>query len=386
MIHWYKLVMRNTQRQRLRSLLTILGIVIAILAFGVLQTIVDAWYAGVDGAVPSRLIVRNAISFTAPLPVTHYERIRSVNGVREASHVNWFGGIYKDSKNFFPQFAIQAPSYLNIYSEILISEQERLGFLNDRRGAIVGRKLADRYGFKIGDVIPLRGTIFPGNWEFVVRGIFEGRDPKTDTAQLLFHWEYLNENLRSRSKTQADQIGFVVVDAIHINKVDSLGLEIDALFKNSFAETLTETERAFQIGFVKQTEAILLSIRIVSFVVIFIILAVMANTMAMTASERTKEYATLKALGFGPVYIARLILGESVVLALIGGSLAIALTGPVAKQLASFSSTLFPTLVVSANTIFMQFFSALLVGIMAALAPIRMAFKVRIVDGLRSVN
>lgn len=386
MIHWYKLVMRNTQRQRLRSLLTILGIVIAILAFGVLQTIVDAWYTGVDGAVPSRLIVRNAISFTAPLPVTHYERIRSVNGVREASHVNWFGGIYKDSKNFFPQFAIQAQSYFNIYSEILISEQERLGFLNDRRGAIVGRKLADRYGFKIGDVIPLRGTIFPGNWEFVVRGIFEGRDPKTDTAQLLFHWEYLNENLRSRSKMQADQIGFVVVDAIHINKVDSLGLEIDALFKNSFAETLTETERAFQIGFVKQTEAILLSIRIVSFVVIFIILAVMANTMAMTASERTKEYATLKALGFGPVYIARLILGESVVLALIGGSLAIALTGPVAKQLASFSSTLFPTLVVSANTIFMQFFSALLVGIIAALAPIRMAFKVRIVDGLRSVN
>lgn len=386
MIHWYKLVMRNIQRQQLRSSLTILGIVIAILAFGVLQTIVDAWYAGVDGAVPSRLIVRNAISFTAPLPVTHYERIRTVNGVREASHVNWFGGIYKDSKNFFPQFAIQAQSYLNIYSEILLSEQERLGFLNDRRGAIVGRKLADRYGFKIGDVVPLRGTIFPGNWEFVVRGIFEGRDPKTDTAQLLFHWEYLNENLRSRSKTQADQIGFVVVDATHINKVDSLGLEIDALFKNSFAETLTETERAFQIGFVKQTEAILLSIRIVSFVVIFIILAVMANTMAMTASERTKEYATLKALGFGPVYIARLILGESVVLALIGGSLAIALTGPVAKQLASFSSTLFPTLVVSANTIFMQFFSALLVGIMAALAPIRMAFKVRIVDGLRSVN
>lgn len=386
MIQWYKLVLRNTMRQRLRSLLTILGLVVAILAFGVLQTIVEAWYAGVDGAVPSRLIVRNAISFTAPLPVTHYERIRMVEGVRNATHINWFGGIYKDSKNFFPQFAIQAPSYLHIYSEILISEQERSGFLNDKRGAIVGRKLADRYGFKIGDVIPLRGTIFPGNWEFVIRGIFDGREPKTDTSQLFFHWDYLNENLKSRSKTQADQVGFVVIDATHVNQVDSLGLEIDALFKNSFAETLTETERTFQIGFVKQTEAILLSIRIVSFVVIFIILAVMANTMTMTAGERMKEYATLKALGFGPGYIARLILGESVVLALIGGALAIALTEPVAKQLASLSATLFPTLMVSTNTIFMQIFAALVVGTIAALAPIRLASKVRIVDGLRSVT
>jgi putative ABC transport system permease protein len=258
--------------------------------------------------------------------------------------------------------------------------------LNDRRGAIVGRKLADQYGFKPGDVIQLRGTIFPGNWEFVIHGIFDGRDLKTDTSQLFFHWEYLNETLRVRSKAQSGEVGLFVVDVNNLDRVAEVGQAIDNMFKNSFAETLSETERAFQIGFVKQTEAILISIRIVSFVVIFIILAVMANTMMMTASERIPEYATLKAIGFSPGYIARLILGESLAITLVGGLVAIALTGPVSKQVANLTETLFPTLFVSVNTVALQVFSALAVGVIAAIVPMYRAANVKIVDGLRTVN
>ena len=386
MSQWLKLVARNVLRHRLRTSLTLVGLVVAILAFGVLQTVVDTWYLGVDNAVPSRLLTRNATSFTLPLPQSYQKRIAAVEGVRRVTAVSWFGGVYKDPKNFFPQFAVDAESYLDIYSEIQLGEEERHAFLRERRGAIVGRKLASRYGFKVGDVITLRGTIFPGNWEFVVQGIFDGRDAKTDTSQLLVRWDYVNETLRVRSKAQADHVGLFVVDVANVNRVVEVGQAIDAAFRNSIAETLTETERAFQIGFMKQTEAILISIHVVSFVVIGIILAVMANTMAMTARERLPEYATLKAIGFGPGYVARLILGESVVIALVGGAIAIVLTQPVATRLAELSRTLFPALVVNVDTMTMQAVAALVVGVLAAIFPMTRAAGVRIVDGLRAVR
>ena len=386
MSQWLKLVARNVLRHRLRTSLTLFGLVVAILAFGVLQTVVDTWYAGVNGAVPSRLLTRNAMSFALPLPQAYQKRISAVDGVRRVTYMNWFGGIYKDPKNFFPQFAIDAASYLDMHPEILVSDEVRRAFLRDRRGAIVGRKLADRYGFKPGNVIQLRGTIFPGNWEFVIDGVFDGRDPKTDTSHLYFRWDYLNETLRVRSKAQADQVGFFVVDVVSIDRVAEVSQAIDAVFRNSFAETLTETERTFQIGFVKQTEAMLISIRIVSFVVIFIILSVMANTMAMTARERLREYATLKAIGFSPGYVARLILGESVVIASIGGAIAIGLTPPVAAHLAVLSATLFPALIVSVSTVMLQALSALVVGALAAVFPMHRAARVSIVNGLRALG
>ena len=385
MSQWLKLVARNALRHRLRTSLTVAGLVVAILTFGVLQTIVDAWYAGVDGAAPSRLITRNAMSFTLPLPITYEKRIRAVDGVRRVSYMNWFGGIYKDPKNFFPQFAIEPASYLDLNPEILINEAVRDSFLADRRAAIVGRKLANRYGFKPGDVVQLRGTVFPGGWEFVIAGIFDGRG-KCDTTRFFFHWDYLDETLRQRSPSQAGHVGFFVVDTGNLNRVAQVSQAIDAVFRNSLAETFTETERAFQIGFVKQTEAILVSIRIVSFVVIFIILAVMANTMAMTARERLSEYATLKALGFSPGYVARLILGESLVIALAGGAIAVALTPPATARFGEMTDTLFPSLVVSGSTVGAQALAALAVGILAALLPMRGAASVRIVDGLRAVG
>ncbi|MDE2483753.1 MAG: FtsX-like permease family protein [candidate division NC10 bacterium] len=381
-----KLILRNALRHRLRTALTLLGLVVAILSFGLLQTVVDAWYAGAAGAAPTRLVTRNSVSLVFPLPLSYRDQIRAVDGVRAVSHATWFAGIYQDPKNFFPQFAIEPRTYFAMYPEYLVTLPEFTAFLRDRKGAVIGRKIADTYHLQVGDALPLRGTIYPGTWEFTVRAIYDGIDTKTDTSQMFFHWEYLNETIKKRTGRQTDQVGVYLVDVIDADRVAEVSHAIDALFKNSLAETLTETERAFQIGFVKQTEALVIAIRIVSYVVIVIILAVMANTMAMTARERLVEYATLKTLGFSPSYIVTLILGESIAIAVTGAVIGIAATFPVADWFAAKVGTLFPVFKVSGETVLLQVICALGVGVAAAAVPGRRAATVRIVEGLRAIG
>jgi putative ABC transport system permease protein len=385
-MYWLRLAFRNALRHRLRTALTVLGLVVAILSFGLLQTIVDAWYAGANNASPNRLVTRNAVSLTFSMPLAYREKIRAVPGVRGVAEANWFGGIYIDKKNFFPQFAVDAPAYFAMYREYLVNEEDWRAFMRDRKGVIVGRKLAETYGFKVGDTVPLQGTIFPGVWQFNVRAIYRGAQPSTDTSQFFFHWDYLNETVKARFRHRANQVGVFVVEIDNPDRAAEVSAAIDATFKNSLAETLTETERSFQIGFVKQTEAIVIAIRIVSFVVIFIILAVMANTMAMTARERIAEYATLKALGFGPGVVMVLIFGESLAIAATGCLVGVALTFPVGDWFAARMGTLFPVFEVGAGTVALQVACALGVGIIAALFPARRATSVRIVDGLRAIG
>ncbi len=385
-MQFLKLVLRNALRHRLRTALTLLGLVVAILSFGLLQTVVDAWYAGAAGAAPTRLVTRNAVSLVFHLPLSYRDQIRAVDGVRAVSHATWFAGIYQDPKNFFPQFAIEPRTYFAMYPEYLVVPEEFVAFLRDRKGAVIGRKIADTYHLKVGDALPLRGTIYQGTWEFTVQAIYDGIDAKTDTSQMFFHWEYLNETMKKRAGRQTDQVGVYLVDVIDIDRVAEVSRTIDILFKNSLAETLTETERAFQIGFVKQTEALVIAIRIVSYVVIVIILAVMANTMAMTARERLSEYATLKVLGFSPSYVAALIVGESVAIAVIGATAGIALTFPVADWFAAKVGTIFPVFKVSGETVALQILCALGVGVVAAAVPGRRAATVKIVEGLRAIG
>ena len=385
-MQFLKLILRNALRHKLRTALTVLGLVVAILSFGLLQTVVGAWYAGADSAAPTRLVTRNAISLVFPLPISYRDKIRAVDGVRAVSYANWFAGVYQDPKNFFPQFAVEPRTYFDMYPDYLVLPDEFTAFLRDRKGAVIGRKLANTHNLKVGDVMPLRGTIFPGTWEFTVRAIYDGAEAKTDTSQMFFHWEYLNESVKKRSRNRADQVGIYLVDVVDADRAAEVSHAIDALFKNSLAETLTETERAFQIGFVKQTEALVVAIRLVSYVVIVIILAVMANTMAMTARERLAEYATLKALGFAPAYVAALIFGESLAIAAIGAGLGIALTFPVGDWFAAQVGTLFPVFEVSGHTVALQIACALGVGVLAAIVPGRRAATVKIVDGLRAIG
>jgi putative ABC transport system permease protein len=379
------LVFRNAFRHKLRTTLTMVGIVVAIVAFGLLRTIVDAWYAGVDASSSARLITRNAISLVFPLPPNYAQKLRQVPGVAAVSWANWFGGVYITESNFFPQFAIDAASYLDMYPEYRIKADEKKAFLLDRKGAIAGRKLVEKYGWKLGDQIPIRGTIFPGTWTFTLRGIYEGADRKVDETQFFFHWQFLNETVKARFARRADQVGFYLIEIRDPSQAAEISRRIDATFKNSLAETLTETEKAFQLGFVAMTQTILVAIQAVSFVIIVIIMAVMANTMAMTARERYSEYATMKAIGFSNDFIALLVFAESIGIALAGGALGIALTFPIADAFGAAMGTLFPIFSVSRDTVLMQVSAAIVIGVVAALIPAWRAARVRIVDGLRAV-
>jgi putative ABC transport system permease protein len=379
------LILRNAFRHKLRTLLTVVGIVVAIAAFGLLRTVVDAWYAGANASSSARLVTRSSVSLVFPLPLTYAQKIRQLDGVTGVSWANWFGGVYITERNFFPQFAIDAPSYLDLYPEIILSPEERKAFLTDRRGAIVGRKLADKYGWSVGDQIPLRGTIYPGTWTFNLRGIYDGVDQGTDTSTMYFHFGLLNETIKKMYPRRADQTGVFIVRLRDPGEAAEVSAAIDLTFKNSLAETLSETEKAFQLSFVAMTEAILLAIQAVSFVVIVIIMAVMANTMSMTARERSAEYATLKALGFSNGFVVMLISTESIGIALLGGLLGIAVTFPIANAFAGLVGSILPIFFVSESTVLMQLGAALLVGIVAAALPAWNTARIRIVDGLRAI-
>jgi len=379
------LVLKNAFRHKLRTTLTVVGIVVAITAFGLLRTIVDAWYAGANASSSARLVTRSSVSLVFALPLTYAQKLRQVPGVASVTWANWFGGVYISERNFFPQFGIDAPTYLDMYPELVLSADEKKAFLADRKGAIVGRKLAEKYGWKVGDPIPLRGTIYTGTWTFTLRGIYDGGEATTDTSTMYFHWDLLNEMVKRIYPRRADQTGVFISLLRDPQQAAEVSQAIDATFRNSLAETLTETEKAFQLAFVAMAETILLAIQAVSFVVIVIIMAVMANTMAMTARERSAEYATLKALGFGGGFVALLIFAESIAIALVGGVVGIGLTFPLADAFAATVGSMFPSILVSTETIALQLCAALLVGVVAAALPAWRAARIRIVDGLRAI-
>ena len=381
-----KVLFRNAFRNKLRTGLTILGITIAILAFGLLRTLISAWYAGVEASSATRLVTRNAVSIIFPLPHFYKDKIQQVNGVKTVSYGTWFGGVYGEEKNFFANFAVEARSFLDLYPEFIIPEDNKESFLKDQKGCVIGKKLAAKFGWKIGDIVTLKGTIFLGNWDFIVRAIYQGRDKDTDESQLFFHWNYLNEMSKKVLSPWADQVGYYMIGVARPEVAGDVAVAIDQIFKNSLAETLTETEKAFQQGFVAMSGAIVMAIQIVSFVVIFIIMAVVANTMAMTTRERIGEYAILKTLGFGGGHITALIFGESLVITIIGCLLGVAATFPGTKIISKELGTYFPVFNIGGETILLNFVAALTIAFVAAIIPTRRAIKIRIADGLRRIG
>jgi putative ABC transport system permease protein len=385
-MHILKLIFKNAFRHKLRTFLTVLGVTIAILAFGLLRTVISAWYAGVDASSASRLVTRNSISLIFSLPISYKEKIRQIQGVKTVSYGNWFGGIYIDEKNFFANYAVEPKTYLELYPEFVIPPDQKAAFLRDRKAAVAGIKLAKKYGWKIGDLITLKGTIFPGNWDFLLRGIYKGRDQTVDETAFFFQWEYLNETLKQTVPGRADQAGFYMIGVTNPNMGADVAVRIDKAFKNSLAETLTETEKSFQLSFISMTEAIVIAIQLVSFVIIFIIMAVVANTMAMTARERIGEYAIFKTLGFSGFHISGLIFGESMFVTMLGAVLGISLTFPVAKIFSQQLSTFFPVFNVATETIYMDIAASFLIALVAGVFPSWRAVNIRIADGLRRIG
>lgn len=385
-MHILKLIFKNAFRHKLRTFLTVLGITIAILAFGLLRTLISAWYSGVEASSAARLVTRNAISLIFPLPISYMNKIRQVEGVKSISYGNWFGGIYIDEKHFFANYAVNPKTYLEIYPEIILPSDQKAVVIRDRKSAVAGRKLAERYGWKIGDVVTLKGTIFPGNWDFILRGIYKGRDKNVDETAFFFHWDYLNETLKKTAPSRADHVGWYMVEVTNPNMAPAVAVKIDQIFKNSLAETLTETEKAFTLSFISMAEAIVIAIQLVSIVIIVIIMTVVANTMAMTARERIGEYAVFKTLGFGGLHISGLIFGESLLITMIGSALGIALTFPTAKIFHEELSAYFPIFYVESKTIYHEIGASIAVGIVAGIFPTWRAINIRIADALRRIG
>ena len=381
-----KLTWRNVIRHPLRAGLTVAGMAVAVLAFALLRTMVAAWYAGVEAASPARLVTRKAISLTFRLPLAYLLRIQALPGISGVAYGNWFGGVYIDEKHFFPQFAVDVPHYFPIYPEYVLPPDQKLSFFQDRRGCAAGRQLAARYGWRLGDSIILKGTVFPGEWRFILRAIYTGADPQIDECRFFFHWDYLNESLKKTTPERADQVGWFLIKVAHPELAPVVAAQVDAMFKNSLAETLTETEAAFALGFVSMTEAILMAIQVVSWVVIGVILVVLANTMAMNARDRMWEYAVLKTMGFRPRHLAGLILGESLILALAGGILGLSLTLPAVRLFRAHLGQYFRVFPLTWATLALGLAVALGVGLLAALLPAWRAARVSTAAALRKVG
>ncbi|MGA9117822.1 MAG: ABC transporter permease [Bacteroidota bacterium] len=382
-----KLITKNMLRHKLRTSLTILGIAIAVIAFCLLRTVVTAWHSGVEGSSANRLIVRHSVSFIFPLPEAYADQIRKIPGVDLVSWANWFGGVYIDKNQFFARLAVDADTYFSMYPEYRVPPDQMAQFLRERNSCIIGNQIAERYHLKPGDLMTLEGDIYPGEWQFVVRGIYTPGDKLADPSNMLFHWTYVDERMRKEMPGREGNVGWYIVK-IH-NAADDAGIsnEIDALFANSRAETKTETERAFQQDFLASASAILTAMNVISFVIIGIIMLVLGNTMIMAARERIREFAVLKTLGFHARHIVGLIAGESLLIAAIGGGIGLLLAFPLTEGFAAaLPKGWFPVFDLEPITLAMALGAAFLVGALAAIFPIQRALGTSIVDGLRDIG
>jgi len=378
------LIVRSAFRNRLRTLLTSVGVAVAIVAFLFLRTFISAWYVGVDAASADRLVVRNKIAITFPLPLAYVNKVRAVPGVSDVSYMNWFGGVYLEEKNFFGQFASEVETLLAVYPELVLTPEEKKAWLADRRGCIVGPLLAQKYGFKIGDKIVIKGTIYPGDWEFTVRGIYSSTQKSFDMQTMYFHWAYLNESQPERLK---DQVGILLVRVADPSRSTEVASTIDKTFQNSLAETRSESEKSFQLSFISMASAIITAIQIVSGVILVILMLILGNTLAMATRERTTEYATMRAIGFQPHHIVALVIGEGFVVAAVGALLGVVLATPILKWVSAVFAKEVPGFLgefhLDGKAVLVAVAFSLVGGMVAAALPAYRAGRLKIVDALR---
>jgi putative ABC transport system permease protein len=382
-----RLLFRNALRHKLRSLLTIVGVGVAVMAFALLQTVVTAWYAGVEASAANRLITRHAVSFVFTLPLAYRDQIAQVPGVNKVTFASWFSGVYIDKNQFFARLAVDSDSFFEVYPEFVIEPEQFEAFRRERNAAVIGVDIANRYNLKIGDIMQLEGDVYPGQWQFVVRAIYQPRDQTTDPASMMFHYKYLDERVRQEMPGRAGEIGWYIVRISDPDNSAAISQEIDKLFANSRAETKTETERAFQQSFLSAASAVITAMNVMSFVIIGIILLVVGNTMIMSARERTHEFAVLKALGFSGGQLFFLLAGESLILSLLGSAAGLVITFPAVE---GFQTALpkgwFPVFYVKPETILIGAAAGFVVGLIASIIPLRRVVTTRIVEGLRYVG
>jgi putative ABC transport system permease protein len=378
---YFPLIWRNLLRRKIRTIFTLASIFIAFVLYSFLMVVQTAFSMGVDVAGVDRLMTMHKVSLIQLLPISYLQQIESTPGVTRAGHATWFGGTYQDTANQFAAVAVDA-EYFNLYPEARIPAEQLKAWQGDRQGAVVGKTTAERYGLKIGDKVPIQGTIWMPKqgqtWYFNVDAIYDG-DEGFDTSSFFFHYEYLDENRRGAY----GQVGWYVVKIADPSQGAAVAAALDSRFANSPAETKTSTEKAFLQGFVNQVGNIkAIIIAILAAVLFTLFLLVLANTMAQAVRERTSELAVLKTLGFSNRLVLTLVMGESLLLALVGGGLGLGLTW-IAVKGGSFNNAFLPVFVIRGRDVVVGLLLCGALGVLAGLLPATMAMRLRITDALR---
>ena len=378
------LVWRNLfGRRRTRTIFTLLSVMIAFLLYGVLVTLRVAFSMGVEVAGVDRLVILHKISLIMPLPVSYKERLLAIDGVKDVTHASWFGGVYQEPSNFFAQMAVEPEEWLRVYPEYVLPEDQKKAWFADRTGAIVGRATAERFGWKVGDRIPIQGTIFrhkdgSSTWEFTLDGIYQGDKPGVDNTQFFFQYKFLDE---SREWGEG-MVGWYVIRVTDPQQSADVAARVDAAFANSPFETKTSTEKAFVQGFANQVGDIGAIMTGVLVAVFFTILLVTANTMAQSIRERTSELAVLKTLGYSNGLVVTLVLFESCVLAVLGGGVGLGLAWGFVQR-GDPTGGLLPAFYLPSRDLALGVVVIIALGVLSGLLPAVQAMRLRIVDALR---
>jgi len=375
------LLWKSLWRKKLRTLFTLASVFVAFLLFGLLMTIRAAFSFGVDIAGLDRLVLIHKVSLIMPLPVSYLDRLRSTEGVSLAGHQTWFGGVYQDPSNFFAQMAVLPDTFLKLYPEFKLSPEEVAAWQADRQGAVVSVDLARRFNWKVGDRIPIQATIWQPKqgqvWEFNIVGLYDG-DPGVDKTQFFFRYDYLDENRRNGQGL----VGWYVVKIADSSQAQAMASRFDDMFANSSAETKTTTEKGFVEGFAKQIGDIGAIMIAILAAVLFTMLLVSANTMAQSVRERTSEVGVLKTLGFSGGAILSLVLGEALLIAVLGGSLGL-LAAWLIVQRGDPTGGMLPIFILPARNVAAGAALIVALGLLAGLMPAVTAMRLKITDALR---
>jgi putative ABC transport system permease protein len=381
---YLRLILSNLKRKKLRTTLTTLSIMVAFVLFGFLAAVRVAFNQGVDVAGLDRLVVRHKVSIIQFLPESYRARMEQMDGVDLAVHATWFGGVYQKPSNFFAQIAVEPEPFMDMFPEYVIEPEERQAWLANRTGAIVGRVTADRFGWKVGDRVPIQATIWTKKdgsttWEFEIVGVYEGAEKGTDASQFFFRHDYLDE-----ARQWGDgQVGWYWVRITDPDRAAEIASAIDREFANSPAETKAEPEGAFVQGFANQIGNVAKMLVAILSAVFFTILLVAGNTMAQAVRERLNELAVLKAVGFTDRGVLGLVLGESCLLASVGGVLGLGLAWLFITVKGDPTGGAFPVFYFPARDIVVGLALVLAVGFAAGILPSLQARRLRIADALR---
>ncbi|MGH9735724.1 MAG: ABC transporter permease [Candidatus Acidiferrales bacterium] len=379
-----RLILANLVRKKVRLLLTIGSFAVALFLFAFLGVINDAFTRGADIVSANRLVTINRTSIINTVPLSYQDQIAHIPGVKNVTHDNWLGGVYQDPKNFFPQFVIDPDNQRQVFPELIVPDDQWNTFLKDRQGAVVGATTMKRFGWKIGDRIPLKTTLYglqDKALEFNIDGVYHGAKPQDDQTQFWIQWEYFKESVPDRLQ---GQVGWYTLRIDSSADAPRIAKTIDNTFANSPYETKTETESAFAQGWVKQFGNIKLLIMTIGTVVFFTLLLVTGNTMAISVRERTPEIAVLKAIGFSDRSVLGFVLTESVVIAIIG-CVGLLLAAVMIPALAKGLSGMLPPLLLSTRVLIYGVIAAIAVGFASGILPAWGAMRMRVIDALRRV-